>query len=484
MLMTLGQAHALLPGSQRIGDPATALLRVHSDTRSVMAGDLFVALRGERFDGHEFLIQAQQAGAAAALAERGLGQGQQPIAGLLVPDALLALQHLAAAWRARFHLALIAVTGSNGKTTVNQMLASILRAGHGAGALATAGNLNNHIGVPLTLLRLRQDDEVWHRVAALELGMNDAGEIALLARLVAPTVALVNNAQREHQEFLGSVQAVAEENGAVIRALGAGGTAVLPLDDAYFGLWSQLAGKRRVISFGSDSSADVFGGADWDHSAAAWRLRLHTPIGEVDTTMHQPGRHNLRNALAAGACALAAGESLAAIAQGLREFRPVSGRSQVLALHWQGQACTVVNDSYNANPDSVLAAIEVLAELPGPRWLVLGDMAEVGSEGPQFHAEVGARALASGIEHIWSVGPLCAHLGGGRHFDSVEALLRALPEAPSAAAMLVKGSRSMRMERVVQAIEQRAQPATAAGDQPGVGASARPGTASGGADAA
>ena len=258
-MMTLAQAQALLPDSVLVGDGATRIERVHSDTRTLRPGDLFVALRGERFDGHDFLAQASAAGAVAALAENGLGAAMP---GLQVADTLQALQQLAAAWRARVHLPLIAVTGSNGKTTVTQMIAAILRAWHPNAMLATAGNLNNHIGVPLTLLRLRQDDQTWHRAAVLELGMNHPGEIALLARLAAPTVALVNNAQREHQEFMASVEAVARENGSVIQALGTGGTAVFPADDAYAPLWRALAGERQVLTFAIHSTAVA-----WSNSA-------------------------------------------------------------------------------------------------------------------------------------------------------------------------------------------------------------------------
>ena len=277
-MMTLARAHALLPGSVLFGDGATAVERVHSDTRSLRPGDLFVALRGERFDGHDFLPQARAAGAVAALAESGLGAAMP---GLQVPDTLLALQQLAAAWRAQFELPLIAVTGSNGKTTVTQMIASMLAAWHGHGMLATAGNLNNHIGVPLTLLRLRQDEETWHHAAVLELGMNHPGEIALLARLAAPTVALVNNAQREHQEFMASVAAVARENGSVIQALGADGTAVMPASDAFTPLWRELAGARRVISFAAAGRADITASAAWHGASACWDLTLHTPAGSV-----------------------------------------------------------------------------------------------------------------------------------------------------------------------------------------------------------
>ena len=449
-MMTLGQAHALLPGSALVGDAALPLLRVHSDTRTLRAGDFFVALRGERFDGNDFLAQARASGAVAALAERGLSADMP---GLQVPDSLRALQQLAAAWRHHLHLPLIAVTGSNGKTTVTQMVAAILRAWQGDHALATAGNLNNHIGVPLMLLRLRQDDSTWHRVAVLELGMNHPGEIALLAPLAAPTVALVNNAQREHQEFMATVEAVARENGSVISALGAGGTVVVPSDDTYTPLWRGLAGARRVITFSSTAAADVTASAQWDAAALHWQLQLHTPAGTCATTLAQPGAHNLRNALAAAACALAAGAPLAAVQQGLAAFAPVAGRSQVGTAQIQGHTVNLVDDSYNANPDSVLAAIEVLAAMPGPRWLLLGDMGEVGSQGPQFHAEVGARARERGIEHFWAAGELSAHAGAHRHFQDTAALIAALPNAPDCASVLVKGSRFMKMEQVVQALQ-------------------------------
>ncbi len=450
-MMTLAQAHALLPGSTVVGDAALRFERVHSDTRTLRAGDLFVALSGERFDGNDFLAQAQAQGAVAALASRGLGAA---LPGLLVPDPLAALQQLAAAWRARFHLPLIAVTGSNGKTTVTQLVAAILRVWQGECSLATAGNLNNHIGVPLMLLRLRQDDDCVHRVAVLELGMNHAGEIEQLARWAAPTVALVNNAQREHQEFMAGVEAVACENGAVIEALGAAGTAVFPADEAYTPLWRGLAGGRRVISFGA--GGDVQGRASWDAASLQWQLVIGTPAGIVNTTLALPGEHNLRNALAAAACALAAGAPLPAIEQGIAAFRPVAGRSQALRLTRSGREITLVDDSYNANPDSVLAAIEVLAALPGPRWLILGDMGEVGTQGPQFHAEVGARARERGIEQFWAVGPLSTHAAAHRHFADVPALLAAVRDAPQAASVLVKGSRFMKMEQVVQALRQGA----------------------------
>jgi UDP-N-acetylmuramoyl-tripeptide--D-alanyl-D-alanine ligase len=465
-MMTLAQAQALLPGSRLHGAPELLFDRVHSDTRTLRAGDLFVALRGERFDGHDYLAAAQAAGAVAALAEQGLS-GLQPglLPGLQVADSLQALQQLAAGWRAQFSLPLIAVTGSNGKTTVTQMLAAILHAAHGDAALATAGNLNNHIGVPLTLLRLRAP----HRAAVVELGMNHAGEIAELAAWAAPTVALVNNAQREHQEFMAGVEAVARENGSVLAALPAAaskaGTAVFPAGDEYTPLWRELAAGRMACTFGLTGdavAADVTAEGLWqsDH----WALQLHTPVGDTQATLAAAGSHNLRNAAAAAACALSAGVGLQAVAAGLSAFRPVKGRSQAQALQLAGRAVTLVDDSYNANPDSVRAAIDVLASLPGPRWLLLGDMGEVGTQGPAFHAEVGACARERGIEQVWTAGALCAHAGAHRHFHDVPALLSALQmalaepgAAPSAASILVKGSRFMQMERVVQALQQAAQ---------------------------
>ncbi len=449
-MMTLQQAQALLPGSLLVGcRGSTVFERVHSDTRTLRAGDLFVALRGDTFDGHTFLASAQQAGAVAALAERGLGTAAG-LPGLQVADPLAALQQLAAEWRLMFSLPLVAVTGSNGKTTVTQMLAGILRAAFGEAGFATQGNLNNHIGLPLTLLRLRSA----HRAGVVELGMNHPGEIALLAALARPTIALVNNAQREHQEFMAGVEAVARENGSAILALPADGTAVFPADDAFTPLWRQMAGKRRVATFALDGAADVTGSATWQ--GMAWALQLHTPAGSAATRLQLAGLHNVKNALAATACALAAGVPLAAVAAGIAAFEPVAGRSHALQLQRRGSAVTLIDDSYNANPDSVLAAIDVLAALPGPRWLVLGDMGEVGARGPEFHAEVGAHAKARGIETVWTAGALSAHAHGSRHFDSVAALLLALADAPPAASVLVKGSRFMKMEQVVHALKAEA----------------------------
>ncbi len=462
--MTLSQAHQLLlkavPQAQLIGNGSVPITRVHSDSRSLAAGDLFVALRGEHFDAHEFLPQAAAAGAVAALAERGLAEAG--LSGILVPDAKAALGHLAAAWRRQCQLPLIAVTGSNGKTTVTQMIASILQAWVGDAALATAGNFNNDIGVPLTLLRLRQDEHQWMRAAVVELGMNHPGEIAPLALMAAPTVALVNNAQREHQEFMQTVEAAARENGAVITALGSSGVAVFPAEDACAPIWHALAGSRPHLSFALQGGADVTGSARWVESGH-WALELHTPAGDVPVALAVAGLHNVRNALAAATCALAAGAPLTAIQRGLEDFQPVKGRSQLKSFtRKDGQRVSLIDDSYNANPDSVRAAIDVLADLPGASWLLLGDMGEVGDQGEAFHREVGAYAAARGLEHLWTAGSAAADAAaafgpGALHFNSTAEMVAALntaAELPRVVKVLVKGSRFMQMERVVSALQE------------------------------
>ncbi len=456
-MMTLQQALELIqshiPQARLVGDGRTALARVHTDTRTLQAGDLFVALKGERFDANQFLAQARAAGAAAGLAHGGLQEAGLP--GIEVPDTLRALGALATAWRARFELPLIAVTGSNGKTTVTQMVASILRAHAGEAALATRGNFNNSIGLPLSLMRMTGQ----HRVAVLEMGMNHPGEIAELAAIGQPTVALVNNAQREHQEFMHTVEAVARENGSVLEALPADGVAVFPAGDTYAPLWSELAGARRRMLFGDAADGADVHARDARWLGGAWRFMLATPQGETSVDLHIAGRHNVRNALAAAACALAAGVPLAAVAEGLARFEPVQGRSRALGVTVGGRTVTVVDDSYNANPDSVAAAIEVLRELPAPQLLVLGDMGEVGDQGPHFHAEAGRLARARGIPALFTLGAQSASAAsafgaGARHFDDMASLQQAVLAAlPGMGSILVKGSRFMKMEQVVQAVE-------------------------------
>ncbi|MGE0330673.1 MAG: UDP-N-acetylmuramoyl-tripeptide--D-alanyl-D-alanine ligase [Ramlibacter sp.] len=448
-MMTLSQALQWLPGARLAGDGAAVVQRVHTDTRTLQPGDLFVALKGERFDANDFLADALARGAAAVVAHRGkLPDGAS---GIEVDDTRVALGTLAAGWRSQFSLPLIAVTGSNGKTTVTQMIASILRVWQGDAALATQGNLNNDIGVPLTLLRLRAS----HRVAVVELGMNHPGEIAYLADITRANVALVNNAQREHMEFMATIEAVARENGSVLNALPAVGTAVFPADDDYTPVWAGLAGGRASLRFGASPADISLAGTEW--VSGHWQVGAQTPAGPLAFSLHIAGRHNVRNALAAAACALAAGAPLDAIRRGLESFAPVKGRSRAFAIQLDGRSLTVVDDTYNANPDSVRAAIDVLAELPGPRLLVLGDMGEVGDQGPQFHAEVGNHARARGIETLLTLGEQAAGMGG-RHFADIDALNAAVHTAlPACASVLVKGSRFMKMERVIEAITALAQ---------------------------
>ncbi|WP_296946236.1 UDP-N-acetylmuramoyl-tripeptide--D-alanyl-D-alanine ligase [uncultured Massilia sp.] len=454
------------------GAPDVAFEGVSTDSRTVAQGALFVALRGEIFDAHDFLDQVAARGVAAVVAER-LPDGF-PLPALLVPDTLAALGRIGNAWRRDFAIPVIGVTGSNGKTTVKEMIASILAAAFGTEArLATQGNLNNEIGVPLTVMRLTGA----HRAAVVELGMNHPGEIARLAAIAQPTVALVNNAQREHQEFMHTVEAVARENGAVLAALPADGVAVFPGDDAYTDLWRGLAGERAVLTFGLSDACDVratyvpnsFGNDLTVSVSSSPRRRPGPNVTDVAAGANQDpglrrddgltfsvklsaaGTHNVRNALAAAACALAAGIEVDAIVRGLEAFAPVSGR-----LQRKQAACgaTVIDDTYNANPDSVRAAIDVLAQAPSPRILVLGDMGEVGTQGPEFHREIGAYARHKGIDAVLATGVLARHMAGSgaQHYEQFDELLAALDQrlgSKSDATVLVKGSRFMKMERVV-----------------------------------
>jgi len=446
-MLSAAELAASLPGAVIRGDAATRFTSVCSDSRQVRPGCLFVALRGERFDGHAFVADAVRNGASVALVEQPVDAA---VAQVIVPNSRRALGLAAAAWRARFRLPLIAVTGSNGKTTVTQMLAGILARAFGpTRRLATRGNLNNDIGLPLMLFELAAG----HKAAVLELGMNHPGEIAYLAQLAQPTVALVNNAQREHQEFLGSVEATARENGAAIAALPPEGIAVFPADDPCAPIWRSLAGTRRIIDFAQAADATVTAEHELQDSGA--RLEIVTPAGLIRTRLAVPGLHNVHNALAACAAALAVDVPPGAIAAGLAMFTAVDGRG--VQSRTAGGAA-LIDDSYNANPDSVRAAIDLLAGAGRPRILVLGDMGEVGGRGADYHREVGTYAKSRGIDVLLGTGPAmrdaCAAFGAGaEHFDDVEALReRAQELAQPGATLLVKGSRFMRMERVVAAL--------------------------------
>jgi UDP-N-acetylmuramoyl-tripeptide--D-alanyl-D-alanine ligase len=445
-VLTLAELAAALPNVTLKGDGRTTFDSVSTDSRTLAPGALFVALRGERFDGHDHVAQAAERGAVAVLVERPVSV---PVPQLVVPDSLRALGLGAGFWRSRFDMPLIAVTGSNGKTTVTQMIGRILAQAHGESQrLVTAGNLNNDIGAPLMLWRLRSQ----HRAAVLELGMNHRGEIGYLAQLVRPTVALVVNAQREHQEFMESVEATAHENAATFTTLPADGTVCFPADDACAPVWRQLAGTQRVLDFARTAYAAVT--CQYTLRSDGSTLSMATPAGLIETELAVAGEHNVHNALAATAATLAIGIKPADIAAGLAAFAPVSGRG---VRHRLGSGTLLIDDTYNANPDSVRAAIDLLATLPGPRLLVLGDMGEVGAQGPAFHAEVGAHARDRGIDALYALGAATAAsvaaFGAGRHFDSVETLIAGVRDAVrGGGTVLVKGSRFMRMERVVRAL--------------------------------
>ena len=476
MNLTLTQLQQWLPQAVLVNAAAansqvqnTLIKAVRTDSRSVVAGDLFIALKGEKFDGTAFLAQAQAQGAVAVLFEASHpDQGEHlqhlnnvTVPAFCVPNARAALGSLAAQWRRQYTPALIGVTGSNGKTTVTQMIASVLRADTSAPSLSTQGNLNNDIGVPLTLFNLRPE----HQRAVVELGMNHPGEIEVLAQFAQPTIGLVNNAQREHQEFMSTVEAVAIENGEVIRALPPKGVAVFPAQDAYTQLWQKLADARSVLTFGFTQGDVQAHDIVWRNGA--WSFQLWTQQTSLPCRLNIAGRHNILNALAATACALAAGMSLSVIVKGLESFEPVKGRSKSCEWQLNGHAFTLVDDTYNANPDSVRAAIEVLAELPAPRLLVLGDMGEVGLQGAEFHQEVGAYAKACDIQSLLTLGDLCQHSSqafeGAVHFSDMDSLqARVLSDISTYNSVLVKGSRFMKMERVVEALRNRFEQAQAA----------------------
>jgi len=459
-LFTLREAALLIPGAVVSGDENVAFERVSTDSRTAGPGDLFVAIKGDRFDAHDFLAQVGQRGIAAVLVTR-LPDGFA-VPAIKVKDTRAALGALAHGWRTRFTMPLVAVTGSNGKTTVKEMIASIFAAAVGASAqLSTAGNFNNDIGLPLTLLRLNET----HKLAVIEVGMNHPGETQTLGKIAAPTVAVVNNAQREHQEFMATVEAVALEHASIIHALGSTGTAVFPADDKYASIWRVAATGNPILDFALNTDASQVEAAVTG-TLNGTTVFISTPQGSIEVALQVLGEHNARNALAATAAALASQVSLADIKRGLEAFVPVKGRLQVKrAVLKPFEGATVIDDTYNSNPDSMRAAIDVLASQPSPRVLIMGDMGEVGDQGPAFHREVGAYAAQRGIEALYALGDAsidsCTAFGAGRHFIDITQLLITLIGAGFGpdATFLVKGSRFMKMERVVDAVTSPQQPA-------------------------
>jgi len=457
-MMTLDEAVALLASNGMHTARAVGNTRVGSvgtDSRAIAIGQLFVALRGDRFDGHDFVESALAAGAAAVMVDVRweAEHAQSGVLRLVVDDTRLALGALAAGWRDRFNIPLIGITGSNGKTTVKEMCASILRTWFGKddAVLATKGNFNNDIGLPLTLLGLRAH----HRAAVIEMGMNHPGEIAVLTGLARPTVAVVNNAQRAHLEGMGSLDSVAREKGCIYDGLGDKGVAVVNADDAHADEWlaKNEQAHRKTVSFGIAMPSAVRGRCELrDLESVLW---LDTPWGQAECVLRMPGIHNVLNALAAAAACLSAGVPFEAVTAGLSGCDGVRGRLQ---RRMGPQGALLLDDTYNANPDSVRAGIDVLVRMPGRTIFVFGDMGEVGETSAQAHAEVGAYAKDKGVDCLCTLGTMSENAAsrfgvGSWHFSSVETLVETLaPSLNAGDAVLVKGSRFMRMERVVEAL--------------------------------
>jgi UDP-N-acetylmuramoyl-tripeptide--D-alanyl-D-alanine ligase len=421
---------------------------VGTDSREIKKGQLFVALKGENFDGHAYAAQSLEQGSSAVL----VSKTSDVSPAVVVKDTRLALGELAAYWRQKFLMPVVAVTGSNGKTTVKEMLAAILRAstGNDDSVLATQGNFNNDIGLPLTMLNLRDQ----HHYAILEMGMNHAGEISYLTRLAKPNVALVNNAGTAHIGELGSIEAIANAKGEIFEGLADGGVAIINADDAFADLWKKLASNHQHMTFALNTKADVT--ATYALRLVDSHIELRTPVGNISFTLPAPGLHNVRNALAAASAALALNVSLEHIAEGLSQFAGAKGRLQAK----QGLAgAKVIDDTYNANPSSMKAALDVLSASQGQRVFVMGDMAELGNDEISMHEEVGRYAKEAGIEKLFVLGNLSQHTAkafgtDAFHFETVEALTKSLISIMDAeTTVLVKGSRSMRMERVVNVIQ-------------------------------
>ncbi|WP_028536710.1 UDP-N-acetylmuramoyl-tripeptide--D-alanyl-D-alanine ligase [Paludibacterium yongneupense] len=436
---------ARLAGGQAHG-PDLALRRVVTDSRVAAAGDLFVALKGERFDAHDFVADVVARGAAVMVST--VSPACEGASVICVEDTRLALGRLAAGWRARFSLPLIGVTGSNGKTSVKEMLAAILRAAVGDEAvLATQGNFNNDIGLPLTLLRLNSR----HRFAVIEMGMNHPGEIRYLGGIARPDAVVVNNALRAHLGGFDGVEGIARAKAEIFEDLSASGVAVLNRDDDNYALFCDLAAGKRQLAFGLDSG-DVHA-RDITLSPRESTFDVVTPAGGVAVRLPAPGVHNVRNALAASALAHAVGIDAATIARGLAAIKGVKGRLQ---YSHAANGAVLIDDSYNANPDSMKAGLDVLASAAAPRWFVMGDIGELGETAPALHAEVGAHARICGVERLLALGELSRHAvsafgAGAEHFATIEELTAYLDgHLPATATVLVKGSRFMRMERVIE----------------------------------
>ncbi|HEX7047832.1 MAG TPA: UDP-N-acetylmuramoyl-tripeptide--D-alanyl-D-alanine ligase [Gammaproteobacteria bacterium] len=434
-------------GARLVGEPVE-ITGVSTDTRRIRAGELFVALSGPRFDGHDFAAQAADAGAAALLVDHEI---DCDLPQLIVDDTLIALGRFAAAWRSNFSLSVIGVTGSTGKTTVKQMLTAILS--ERGDVLATEGNLNNEIGVPLTLLRLRDE----HRFAVIEMGANHAGEIAFLAGLVRPGIGLVTNAGAAHLEGFGSIEGVVEAKGEMYAGVVDGGTCIINGDQPWTEDWKARAGARRKLTFGMSEASDFHVDGDVQETDDGIRFRMASRDGAIDVELPLHGQHNVMNALAAATAACAADIDLPTIADGFRKVANVGGRMHVERLD---NGVVLVDDTYNANPLSMRAAIDWLAAGQRRGWLVMGDMGELGPDARSLHEEVGSYAAECGVERLYCLGELsaaaCAAFGSAHCYTNHNQLIDALAgELEAGVTVLVKGSRSARMERVTADLRER-----------------------------
>jgi len=437
---------ATIIGSDFSGED-TVFTGVSTDTRTVKQGELFFAINGENFDAHDYLQQAADSGAVAAVVSK-TGSDSLPL--LAVEDTVHALGQLAQACRMQFSFPVVGITGSNGKTTVKEMIASILQVS--GEPLVTIGNLNNDIGVPLTLLR--SDESYTH--AVIEMGANHIGEIAYLTKLARPQVGVVTNALSAHLEGFGSRDGVALAKGELFDALQENNVAIINADDSYCGQWQLRAQPASIVTFGLNNSANVTA-RDVSFDPASWQttFTIISDQGMQDIAMPLVGRHNVMNALAAAAAALALGISLQEVAEGLQQMSAVGGRLHAAKT---ARGSLVIDDSYNANPDSLQAGLDVLAMLPGKRILVLGDMAELGEAASSLHADIAASARQANVQYLYAVGELSAATvqqfgNGGQHFENKESLLRALNDIMDENSVaLVKGSRRMQMDSIVKAL--------------------------------
>ena len=444
---TLSQLAAIAHGERQGSD--VAIDEVTTDTRKVTAGCLFVALKGERFDAHDFAEQAKAAGAGALLVSRPLARDLPQV---IVSDTRQAFGELAAWVRQQVPTRVVALTGSSGKTSVKEMTAAILS--QCGNTLYTAGNLNNDIGVPMTLLRLTAE----HQFAVIELGANHQGEIAWTVSLTRPEAALVNNLAAAHLEGFGSLAGVAKAKGEIFTGLPENGIAILNADNNDWANWQQVIGDRTVWRFSPNAAGSDFSAANVRITSQGTEFTLNTPKGSVDVLLPLPGRHNIANALAATALATAVGADLNAVKAGLAQLKAVPGR--LFPIHLT-ESQLLLDDSYNANVGSMTAAVQVLSEMPGYRVLVVGDMAELGAESEACHIQVGEAAKAAGIDRVLSVGKLSQAIstasGAGEHFtekDSAIARLKSLINEHKTITILVKGSRSAAMEQVVRAVQE------------------------------